>query len=514
MEWPGECCVGCLALWRKTAIAAAPAITKKDCPECILVNIPGRRVQEAFKVKRKTLGKGGFSTVKRLINRRTGAVCVMKEVRKNSIADMQLLQEEVKLQASMDHPHIARLFETFEDSQHIDIVMELCEGGDVLHLIEKSGCLTEILSSDIFRQLMLAVSYMHQKAQVVHRDIKPENLVLKETTERVLDLLDPCLQNSHSFPSSPSSPSSHSPRPHLTIKLIDFGFARKLETGVRLKTICGTPLYVAPEVFTGSYCEKCDIWSSGVTLYYMLLGRPPFDGDDVDVILRKARKGMQLSGSMVTELGGPVPCGAVQLIGRMCDLSDSLRPSAHEILLESCWLREEQVSVEIRSEVTETSDEIAKNLRKYTLMNPLKKAALNTIVHVIDDSDLQRPRETFESLDTSCKGSIPLATLRKTISESALGKDADRICSSLDTSGLEEMDYSNWLSANVKPQQYLKQGYIWEAFRILDKDSSGKISAPELQQVLARASPHLDEAECEHLLAQFDKMLGRTCRLQ
>eukprot|EP00439_Symbiodinium_sp_Y106_P024034 s5831_g2.t3 len=455
-----------------------PAITGDDCPECILVNVPGRRVQEAFKVKRKTLGKGGFSTVKRLINRRTGAVCVMKEIKKKAIADIQLLQEEVKLQASMDHPHIARLFETFEDSQHIDIVMELCEGGDVLHLIEKSGCLPESQAGDVFRQLMCALSYMHQRCHVAHRDIKPENLVLKEREtagERV------------------------------TIKLIDFGFARKLEDGGRLKTICGTPLYVAPEVFSGSYSEKCDIWSSGVTLHYMLLGRPPFDGEDVDVIWRNARKGLQLSETTTTELGNLVPPGAIQLIRRMCEVSDGLRPSAHEILSQSWWLRGEQVGTEFRSEATETSDEIATNLRKYCVMNPLKKAALNTIVHVIDDSDLQRPRETFESLDTRCEGSIPLDTLRKAISESALGKDADRICSSLDTSGFQEMDYSNWLSANVKPQQYLKQGYIWEAFRILDKDSSGKISAPELQQVLARASPHLDETECEHLLAQFDK---------
>ena len=477
------CASGCFSFWRRSAAPPVLAISGDDCPECILVNVPGRRVQEAFKVKKKTLGKGGFSTVKRLINRRTGAVCVMKEVRKSSIGDMQLLREEVKLQASMDHPHIARLFETFEDSQHIDIVMELCEGGDILRLIEKSGCLPESQAGDVFRQLMCALSYMHLRCHVVHRDIKPENLVLKER------------QTSGE---------------RLTIKVIDFGFARRFEDGVRLKTVCGTPLYVAPEVFDGSYSEKCDIWSSGVTLHYMLLGRPPYDGDDIDAILRRARKGVQVSETTVTELGDPIPCGAIQLIETMCELAEGMRPSAHDILLHSCWLQGDLGSLETRREVTETSDEIAKNLRKYSAMNPLKKAALNTIVHVIDDSDLQRPRETFESLDTRCEGSIRIDTLRKAISESALGQDADSICSSLDADGFNEMDYSNWLSANVKPQQYLKQGYIWEAFRILDKDSSGKISAPELQQMLARASPHVDESECEDLLAQFDKLLGHN----
>lgn len=475
-----DCCDGWTLLWRRRP----RAITVQDCPD-ILVNTPGHKVQEAFRVRKRTLGKGGFSTVKLLTNRKTGAACVMKEIRKSSVSNLKLLQEEVKLQASMDHPHIARLFETFEDEQFIKIVMEHCEGGNVLHLIKGAGALPQSHAAHLFRQLICALIYMHQHCHVVHRDIKPENLVLKEKDMSV---------------------------DQATVKLIDFGFAREFSQNNQLKTICGTPIYVAPEVFSGSYTEKCDIWSSGVTLYYMVCGRPPFQGDRVQVILREARKGLQgllassLSSSEDREVEGLEPetsHALIELVEEMCELLEARRPSAQQVL-ESQWLR--LCAKSISHAASCASDEIAANLQNFSEMNPLKKAALNTIVHVIDDSDIQHLRETFECLDTRGEGTIPLDTLHTTISKSTHRQDADSICRTL-AGEFKEMDYSNWLSANVQPSQYLKEQYCWEAFRILDKDSSGKISVPELCQVLAKHGlPHLDETHCEHLLAEFDKL--------
>ncbi|CAJ1347806.1 unnamed protein product [Effrenium voratum] len=441
-------CNGCLGaffgLWRKRP----PAISGEGCPE-ILVNTPGHKVHDAF----------------RQADGREPRIRSLEEVRKSAVSNLRLLQEEVKLQASMDHPHIVRLFETFEDENFIDIVMESCHGGDILSLIEKSGGLTPTDAAHLFRQLMLALSYMHH-CQVVHRDIKPENLVLKEPTEQTVL----CRAN---------------------VKLIDFGFARKFGDGQgRLKTICGTPLYVAPEVFTGSYTEKCDIWSSGVTLFQMLCGQPPFKADSVQVILQQSRQGVPKSGTGASE----------GLVSWMCDLRADARPSAQQVL-ESSWLS----ATNERLSNAETSDEIATNLQNFSEMNPLKRACLNAIAHVMEDSDIERLRQTFESLDSG-EGTISLDTLRKAISKSA---DADSICSSLTKDGCREMDYTDWVSANVQPQQYLKEGYCWEAFRIIDKDSSGKISVPELCQVLARHGASrcggLDEAKCERLVAEFDK---------
>lgn len=250
------------------------------------------------------------------------------------------------------------------------------------------------------------------------------------------------------------------------MKLIDFGFARSFKTG--LKTICGTPLYVAPvgprrfwmwqavkstlkkedvrgeerlncqEVFSGHYTSKCDLWSCGMTLFHMLTASPPFTGD-LQQILRAARRGLepQALARLASE-------EAKEVVASLCSVCPLGRPSACS-LLQGQWLLKREREV--------PREEIAENLQHYSEMHPVKKAVLKTIVHVIEDKDIQCLREAFESLDTHGEGSIPVDTLHSTIASSTRSTEADSICGHL-----EKMDYSNWLSANVQPQQYLKEG--------------------------------------------------------
>jgi calcium-dependent protein kinase len=102
------------------------------------------------------------------------------------------------------------------------------------------------------------VAYCHER-RIVHRDLKPENLLLLE------------------------APSNDS----LKIKVIDFGTSILIEPGEQLRTKLGTPYYIAPEVLSGKYDEKCDVWSLGVIMYVMLCGQPPFNGETDDAIFEK-----------------------------------------------------------------------------------------------------------------------------------------------------------------------------------------------------------------------------------
>ena len=236
-----------------------------------------------------------------------------------------------------------------------------------------------------------------------------------------------------------------------TVKLIDFGFARSFKTG--LKTICGTPLYVAParghvcrrerlflgcqEVFSGHYTSKCDLWSAGMTLFHMLTASPPFTGD-LRQILRAARRGLE------PQALARLPPKATSLVASLASVCPAGRPSAAS-LLQVEWLLQENREVK--------QEEILSNLQHYSEMHPVKKAVLKTVVHVIEDKDIECLREAFESLDTHGEGSIPVDTLYSTIASSCCKEEAQSICGHL-----EKMDYSNWLSANVQPQQYLKEG--------------------------------------------------------
>merc|ERR1712176_995944 len=102
------------------------------------------------------------------------------------------------------------------------------------------------------------MSYLRSNC-IAHRDLKPENLLMKTLEKDAL------------------------------IKICDFGFAKRYEAGGRMITQCGTPYYVAPEVLTGDYNHKCDVWSCGVLMYSFICGYPPFYGETDGEILRMAR---------------------------------------------------------------------------------------------------------------------------------------------------------------------------------------------------------------------------------
>lgn len=160
-----------------------------------------------------------------------------------------------------DHPNIIKLYEYFEDSGYLYLIMEECGGGELFDKIterlEMRKAFTEREAAGIFKQLMNAVAFCHGQ-NIVHRDLKPENILLQ-------------------------TKSIDSP-----IKVIDFGLSKVFTNSDHtMYNKCGTPYYIAPEVLNGYYDEKCDIWSAGVILYILLSGEPPFNGYTDEEIYRK-----------------------------------------------------------------------------------------------------------------------------------------------------------------------------------------------------------------------------------
>lgn len=162
---------------------------------------------------------------------------------------------------NLDHPNIIKLYETFEDSRNIYLVMEICEGGELFDRIIDKGQFSETEARVIFTQMIQAINYCHSNG-IAHRDLKPENFLFLTKAE--------------------DSP----------IKVIDFGLSKHFdEKGGHsaMTTRAGTPYYISPEVLSGNYDESCDIWSSGVILYILLSGVPPFGGDSDPEILEAVK---------------------------------------------------------------------------------------------------------------------------------------------------------------------------------------------------------------------------------
>ena len=203
-----------------------------------------------------TIGKGTFSKVKLGIHLPTQKKVAIKILDREKIkdeSDLERITREIHILTVLRHPNIAQLYETITSERHIYIVMEYIEGRDLFQYIYSLQRLSELKSSQLFRQLIACIEYIHTLG-IVHRDIKPENILLNKQKT--------------------------------ILKLVDFGLSNSYKHGDLLKTACGSPCYAAPEMISGKEYNGLysDLWSCGVVLYCMLVGKLPFDDEDIKIL--------------------------------------------------------------------------------------------------------------------------------------------------------------------------------------------------------------------------------------
>mmetsp|Transcript_16625 Transcript_16625/g.39793 ORF Transcript_16625/g.39793 Transcript_16625/m.39793 type:complete len:503 (+) Transcript_16625:179-1687(+) len=204
-----------------------------------------------------TLGKGSFAVVKVGIPKDgSGNVAIKIIDKKDAQFDKESLEMEIQIMKKVDHPNCIKLHEVFDEKTKMYLVLDLVTGGELFDRIIARGHYSEKDAAHLLHDVVNAIGYLHSVG-IVHRDLKPENLLYASNDE--------------------SSPS------YDVIKVADFGLA-KVVNGMSdhsMSTTCGTPGYVAPEVLeqAGGYGPEVDIWSTGVILYILLCGAPPFDQD-------------------------------------------------------------------------------------------------------------------------------------------------------------------------------------------------------------------------------------------
>jgi len=190
------------------------------------------------------LGKGTFSVVRQVRNKRNGLLFAMKIFKKKHLR-LELLQREILIMKEISHPNVLPLIEVMEDSQGVYLILELATGGELFHQLVSRGTFTENDAGDVVRQLLLAVQYLHSKF-VVHRDIKLDNLLCRAGGKEIL--------------------------------LADFGLSRIFQKDIeQMWTQTGSPEYMAPEVLQGKpYNELVDCWAVGIVTFALLTGCFPF----------------------------------------------------------------------------------------------------------------------------------------------------------------------------------------------------------------------------------------------
>lgn len=210
----------------------------------------------------QVLGEGAFGEVRLCTHRVTKEKRAVKVLKKEAMDEKEqaTMLSEINILRSLDHPNILKIFEYFEDEKRFYIVTEYIKGGELFDEIISRGKFNEQNAAVLMKHLLSCVAYCHDR-DIVHRDLKPENVLLEESKD-----FD-------------------------QIKVIDFGTAKRHKSGTYLKTMIGTPYYIAPEVLQHQYGKPCDVWSLGVLLYIMLSGIPPFNGATDDEIMKSILSG-------------------------------------------------------------------------------------------------------------------------------------------------------------------------------------------------------------------------------
>lgn len=210
----------------------------------------------------RTLGEGSFGKVKLAVHRSTGQQVALKIIARKKLISRDMVgrvEREIEYLQLLRHPHIIKLYTVIKTPTEIIMVLEYA-GGELFDYIVSHGRMQEDKARRFFQQMICAVEYCHRH-KVVHRDLKPENLLLDD---------------------------------NLNVKIADFGLSNIMTDGNFLKTSCGSPNYAAPEVISGKLYAgpEVDVWSCGVILYVLLIGRLPFDDDHIPSLFAKIQRGV------------------------------------------------------------------------------------------------------------------------------------------------------------------------------------------------------------------------------
>jgi serine/threonine protein kinase len=217
--------------------------------------------------KRRLLGTGSFGKAY-LLEDKEGATVVGKilDLSKMSSREKEYAFCEIKCLANCNHPNVIKYYDDFEEAEKLLIIMEFADAGDLDRQVKTRAADSQyFLEHEVmfmFLQLCLAVNHLHRQ-KMLHRDIKAANIFLCTTG---------------------------------LVKLGDLGFSKQYEESVSCavaQTFCGTPYYLAPELWTHKkYNKKADIWSCGILLYEMMALKKPFAASGVKQLKEKVLGGV------------------------------------------------------------------------------------------------------------------------------------------------------------------------------------------------------------------------------
>ncbi|KAF2923960.1 CDPK-related kinase 5 [Oryza sativa Japonica Group] len=381
------------------------------------------------------------------------AVKVIPKAKMTTSIAIEDVRREVKiLKALAGHKNLVQFYDAYEDNDNVYIVMELCEGGELLdRILSRGGKYSEDDAKAVLVQILNVVSFCHIQG-VVHRDLKPENFLFTSKDE-----------NSQ-------------------LKAIDFGLSDFVKPDERLNDIVGSAYYVAPEVLHRCYSTEADVWSIGVIAYILLCGSRPFWARTESGIFRSVLK----ADPSYNEAPWPsLTLEAMDFVKRLLCKDPRRRMTAAQALSHP-WIRNYN-DIKLPLDIL-----IFRLIKAYIRSSSLRKAALRALSKTLTVDELFYLKGQFSLLEPDRNGCITLDNIRMALTREATyamkESRVQEILVSLSALQYRRMDFQEFCAAAVSVHQ-LEALDRWEqharsAYDFFEKDGNRAIVIDELASEL------------------------------
>ncbi|GAV73243.1 Pkinase domain-containing protein [Cephalotus follicularis] len=380
------------------------------------------------------------------------AVKVISKAKMTTPIAIEDVRREVKiLKALSGHKHMIHFHDAFEDVNNVYIVMELCEGGELLdRILSRGGRYSEEDAKTIVLQIVTVVAFCHLQG-VMHRDLKPENFLFTTQDEDA------------------------------PMKIIDFGLSDFIRPDQRLNDIVGSAYYVAPEVLHRSYSVEADTWSVGVITYILLCGSRPFWARTESGIFRSV---LRADPNFDDSPWPAVSPEAKDFVKGFLNKDHRKRMTAVQALTHP-WLRDENRTVPL-------DILIYKLVKSYVHATPFKRAALKALSKALTEDELVYLHKQFKLLEPK-DGCVSLdnfrAALTRNKTDAMIEARVFDILNLMEPLSYKKMDFEEFCAAAINTYQ-LEALEGWEkmaskAFEYFEVEGNRVITAEELAREMS-----------------------------
>ena len=429
--------------------------------------------------REKVIGKGSFGIVYLVKHRQLHKYFAMKIIKKynRSKTEEESLKNEINILKRLDHPNILKINDFYSTKENYYIITEHCQEGELFNEIKLYAPFSEPLVGYYMKQILKAVCYCHSM-NVIHRDLKPENILIVKRSKN----------------------GCH------PIKIIDFGTATIFSKDKKENSVIGSSYYIAPEVLSRNYSEKCDMWSCGVIMYILLTGKPPFGGINDEEILLKVKKGKF---DLAKYPWGVISNEAKDLIKKLIEVDPTKRLSAEDAL-QHPWF--ELTKLKAVDNMVNTIDpnraiNLVKNLKKYRTDNILRCAVIAYLVH--NNTQIEQARDAiklFNQIDANCDGKIVKEELLSGLQSyfklpgEQFQTEVETIFNNIDTDHNGYIEYEEFIRAAIDTEYFLKDNFLKFAFNYFDRDASGLITLDEVTNLFYNSEYNKKSSEVHQQL--------------